>query len=568
MTAALALLWQRRRQVAWLITAAATAVALYRLYHEEDEDEDVDITQMSGSGNDANESNANAEAKAKIEQMAHEARRRTRSPSFSVTNEHGEDRGALLDERAHAWGWLMDPKPLGPAAKSSIEPALRRHRCSSPNDELAKLTESVAPPMPRKSVRFRLDEDAMFYGFVFTYEGVCVAHGADTNFVGLSLCEVLRRTSNTEVDGADLHCQFKEAAEQGGGWVSYSWRNSSQRALQCKGAYIIKIVQWGSTFYAGVGYSLVPPPEPQPADVNGLYGFICTTDGTLLAHGASSAFVGSTLADVIESTDNTQIDSTSLLQRFDGAARLGGGWVTYPWRNSASSPMRQKGCFITRLEHRVAKTAEQTARHAVGKIVGKAPGETTAEAAGEMSAEVGEGAAAEAALKLLQHQPGSPSQEYLYAGVGYFGRGGEAAQVEGKMTGEPAQVDSARGGSDVKFKCSVRSGTQHITGSPPPPPPVPPSPAAAKAATAVLKANVLRAMDMRTLDADAMGVHTATASGVGWSEASALDAIVSDASGELAAAAAAATCWQATAMPAALRELLKDHATSHLASFH
>jgi hypothetical protein len=89
-----------------------------------------------------------------------------------------------------------------------------------------------------------------------------------------------------------------------------------------------------------------------------MYGFVCTADGLLLAHGASPAFVGRTLAEVLEATANTSIDQPTLLKRFHAAARLGGGWVTYPWRLSKNAPLRTKGCFVTRL------AAQQGARHA------------------------------------------------------------------------------------------------------------------------------------------------------------------------------------------------------------
>ena len=50
-------------------------------------------------------------------------------------------------------------------------------------------------------------------------------------------------------------------------------------------------------------------------------------------------------------------------------------------------------------------------------------------------------------------------------------------------------------------------------------------------------------------------------------EDGALDAVVRDASGALAAAAAEVTCWEATELPPALAALLRDHATSHIHEF-
>ena len=48
---------------------------------------------------------------------------------------------------------------------------------------------------------FQLDQSPGFYGFVFSYDGTCVAHGADDSFVGLSLKQVFER-SHIEEGGA------------------------------------------------------------------------------------------------------------------------------------------------------------------------------------------------------------------------------------------------------------------------------------------------------------------------------------------------------------------------------
>ena len=40
--------------------------------------------------------------------------------------------------------------------------------------------------------------------------------------------------------------------------------------------------------------------------------------------------------------NNTAVDAARLLESFARAAATGGGWVAYPWRNSAASPLRQK----------------------------------------------------------------------------------------------------------------------------------------------------------------------------------------------------------------------------------
>jgi len=47
-------------------------------------------------------------------------------------------------------------------------------------------------------VTFQLDQSPGFYGFVFSYDGTCVAHGADDSFVGLSLKQVRVRVRDRD----------------------------------------------------------------------------------------------------------------------------------------------------------------------------------------------------------------------------------------------------------------------------------------------------------------------------------------------------------------------------------
>ena len=72
---------------------------------------------------------------------------------------------------------------------------------------------------------------------------------------------------------------------------------------------------------------------------------------------------------------------------------------------------------------------------------------------------------------------------------------------------------------------------------------------AAKAATGALKAMLSRIGASSELNQEALA------------------AVVSDASGALAAAAAEETCWEATEMPPALAALLREHATGHIRTF-
>ena len=175
-------------------------------------------------------------------------------------------------------------------------------------------------------------------------------------------------------------------------------------------------------------------------------------------------------------------------------------------------------------------------------------------------------------LSLLQPPPAAP-KAHLYAGVGYFepevADGGGAAECAARAaaaTRAVAQEESAA--RDVPGR-----GRTNKRPPPPPPPAVPPSPAAAKAATRVLR-TLLTSADA---GGGASRADAALAEGALTDPSASppqhaqhllrLQHLVSDASGELAAAAAEVTCWQATEMPSELRQLLRDHATSHLRDF-
>jgi len=188
--------------------------------------------------------------------------RAERRPSFTITNEHGERRGSLNDETAQGWGWQVSDAPLYP------DNSLTRRDSGVLRQSGSESEDADAPARTRRKarVRFATDKKVGFYGFIFSYEGAtCIAHGADPSFAGLSLSAVLSRTNNREVDGDALHRRFIAAAEAGGGWVTYEWRNSSDAPLRLKGAYIIKLrASSMRTCYSGVGYSIMPPPARQP----------------------------------------------------------------------------------------------------------------------------------------------------------------------------------------------------------------------------------------------------------------------------------------------------------------
>ena len=63
--------------------------------------------------------------------------------------------------------------------------------------------------------------------------------------------------------------------------MSYQWRSCSAAGtctpLRVKGAFVVKLTKWGCDYYAGVGYSVLPPRGAGLA--RGLYSFAFGEDG-------------------------------------------------------------------------------------------------------------------------------------------------------------------------------------------------------------------------------------------------------------------------------------------------
>jgi hypothetical protein len=219
---------------------------------EEEEEEEEEEGVEGGEEGDFIDAEAVAEPRAE---------RRT---SFTITNEFGEDRGCLDDHATQGWGWQMNAAPLSSCSSKMASPALRRN--DSSGTTASESSEGAGEkPRTKPRVKFQLDRGSGFYGFVFSYDGVCVSHGENSEFVGLTLSAVLERTDNRKVNGESLHARFVAASEAGGGWISYEWRNTPSAPLRLKGAYIIKARKWERDFYAGVGYSVMPLTGAIPA---------------------------------------------------------------------------------------------------------------------------------------------------------------------------------------------------------------------------------------------------------------------------------------------------------------
>lgn len=55
------------------------------------------------------------------------------------------------------------------------------------------------------------------------------------------------------ITGEELHQSFVRAANEGGAWVPYPWRNGADEPVYNKIAYIVKVVRGGENYYLGVG---------------------------------------------------------------------------------------------------------------------------------------------------------------------------------------------------------------------------------------------------------------------------------------------------------------------------
>jgi signal transduction histidine kinase len=93
-----------------------------------------------------------------------------------------------------------------------------------------------------------------FYAFVYDFSSLCVAHGARSDFVGMTLQEVqseaLDMPAAIVAQAGLLHQQFKAAARAGGGWVQYEWAEAGEPAYQ-KLAYIFSFHRDGIEYYGG-----------------------------------------------------------------------------------------------------------------------------------------------------------------------------------------------------------------------------------------------------------------------------------------------------------------------------
>jgi len=324
---------------------------------------------------------------------------RGRQTGSYALRESGATKGALGDEKTSGYCWFLT-KPLHSFGEG---PTTLKQK--------------------QRSVRFQLDEAREFYGFAFRCaDAVCLAHGTQPEFVGLTLTECLVRTRNDSINGGELHERFCQAAAEGGGWVEYAWRRTAASPLKTKGAWISRVKsRRGDDLYVGVGFAVLPPQKPTE---DGLYGFVVNGAGRIVAHGGSRSLVGKTLEDAVRLSDNNAVDGAELLRRIVDAGESGGGWLTYPWRVHASDALQGKGCYIVKIERNGSSATDSGGSGgelSAGELSG---GDLSDEgvlrrklSAGELS---GGELSDEGILRRKVGRQAIGGETVLYAGVGYF----------------------------------------------------------------------------------------------------------------------------------------------------
>jgi cytochrome c len=86
--------------------------------------------------------------------------------------------------------------------------------------------------------------DRDLYPFVYTLDGVCVAHGANPALVGKNLIDL------KDQDGKFLIRELAATAKNPGvGWVDYKWPNPTTKLIEAKSSYVERM----GDYFVGVG---------------------------------------------------------------------------------------------------------------------------------------------------------------------------------------------------------------------------------------------------------------------------------------------------------------------------
>jgi poly [ADP-ribose] polymerase 10/14/15 len=237
--------------------------------------------------------------------------------------------------------------------------------------------------------------DTGFYPFILDKRtSLCVAHGADSELVGLSLRPIFDRQGLHYADVSALFSRFVAAADGGGDFVHYLWSDNGTR--NSKIAYITNVTE---DYLLGVGYVDAQLPLDLPCSAaydswcsftdvrsllgkaqsrlnqatsvdqfekavhalsfdesfrleEGFYSFLYHYDGRLKAHGNFQDAFGATLPEIVVQKGSASFsEGVELQDKFILAAEgVGNGWVQYPWRNSVDEATYTKISFLVKIE--------------------------------------------------------------------------------------------------------------------------------------------------------------------------------------------------------------------------
>lgn len=102
--------------------------------------------------------------------------------------------------------------------------------------------ETFAAIMDKANTDFH---DRDLYAFVYTLDGVAIAHGAKPQLVGKNLSGLKDQT------GKEIIKEMIATTKDGGsGWVDYKWPNPTTNAIEDKTSYVELL---GGKYFVGVG---------------------------------------------------------------------------------------------------------------------------------------------------------------------------------------------------------------------------------------------------------------------------------------------------------------------------
>ncbi len=185
--------------------------------------------------------------------------------------------------------------------------------------------------------------DGEFYVFVFTPEGVSLAHPADPSLVGRDIYDLQDSKGNYIVRG------ILESASTEGAWSSYRFGNPVTGVEEPKrswsvlhdgivfgsgyyiteGEWVQQIVADAIALYDERGEAAFADISDPDGDfiVSELYGYVLTPEGEILAHPADPSLVGRDLYDLQDSR------GTYVVQGILESATPEGGWSDYRFSN-------------------------------------------------------------------------------------------------------------------------------------------------------------------------------------------------------------------------------------------